>query len=405
MLSLSYIIPFFKIIRGNSFRVMPACAAYGCTQRKYNVGVTFHRFPSKPELRLLWIKAVHRENFIPSKSAVLCSKHFCEEDFDKTSLSCVRLRSDVVPSVFSAFPPHIQDRLARERKPPKDRITLIKQPPVSVCATADVEKDQETRTNYNDITVPSSIELINAKLRIVELENENRHLRQLLGESVAPEITESFRSDVDGYLVKAKLENEKLQKRIDDLEELVRYLKLQASIYKDDFEMERRDSENSNSIISELRKKITLLNEERNNSAPDVCHRAPHQIGHQSRRRRGFDVCDNGQDVPDTGSSTWMDGHTHSDQTDVDLMEYTRTDSEVDCHYRTMCGSGEHIRSSKMLRNRINRTNQCSPGAADGEEVAVCTMSCPNCLKQFPTEDPLQLIDHLEMCNWEDSDF
>lgn len=96
---------------------------------------------------------------------------------------------------------------------------------------------------------------------------------------------------------------------------------------------------------------------------------------------------------------------TLSDQTDVDLTEYTRTDSEVDYHYRTMCGSGEQIRSSKMLRNRINRTNQRSPGASDSEEVAACTLSCPNCAEQFPTEDPLQLIDHLGMCKWEDSNF
>jgi hypothetical protein len=34
----------------------------------------FHRFPSNPETRKHWIAAVRRENFTPSKSAVLCSK-------------------------------------------------------------------------------------------------------------------------------------------------------------------------------------------------------------------------------------------------------------------------------------------------------------------------------------------
>lgn len=68
-------------------------------------------------------------------------------------MSCVRLRPNVVPSVFPAFPAHLQVKQARKRKPPKDRVTLIKQPPVSICATADGKKDQGTQTNYNVSTI------------------------------------------------------------------------------------------------------------------------------------------------------------------------------------------------------------------------------------------------------------
>lgn len=53
-----------------------------------NVFVTiFYRFPRNVELRQRWIDAVRRDNFVPSKTAVLCSAHFAEEDLDRTSAS------------------------------------------------------------------------------------------------------------------------------------------------------------------------------------------------------------------------------------------------------------------------------------------------------------------------------
>jgi len=79
-------------------------------------------FPVNLTLRQRWIEALHRKNFEPSKSAVVCSKHFRDEDVDRTSLSIVHLRADAVPSVFDAFPSYLQLK-ARGRKPPKERST------------------------------------------------------------------------------------------------------------------------------------------------------------------------------------------------------------------------------------------------------------------------------------------
>ena len=45
---------------------------------------------------------------MPSASAVVCSEHFREEDFDRTSQSVVRLRENAVPSVFDAFPVYLK---------------------------------------------------------------------------------------------------------------------------------------------------------------------------------------------------------------------------------------------------------------------------------------------------------
>ncbi|GBM66324.1 hypothetical protein AVEN_229188-1 [Araneus ventricosus] len=48
-----------------------------------------------------------RENWEPSKFSKLCSKHFPEEMIDRTSLLCVRLRENAVPSIFD-FLSHLQ---------------------------------------------------------------------------------------------------------------------------------------------------------------------------------------------------------------------------------------------------------------------------------------------------------
>ena len=90
--------------------------------QKYICGYFFaSRFPRKPELRQQWISALRRENFVPSASAVVCSKHFREDDFDRTSQSVVRLRENVVPSVFDAFPSYLKKVPKHVRRPPPHR--------------------------------------------------------------------------------------------------------------------------------------------------------------------------------------------------------------------------------------------------------------------------------------------
>ncbi|CAN7988780.1 unnamed protein product [Ixodes hexagonus] len=80
---------------------MGACSALGCKNRTTrNRGVSFHRFPKKKELQDAWVAAMRRGGWRPNNSSLLCSAHFREEDIDRTSLSCIRLRDNVVPSLF-----------------------------------------------------------------------------------------------------------------------------------------------------------------------------------------------------------------------------------------------------------------------------------------------------------------
>ncbi|XP_029839373.3 uncharacterized protein LOC8036220 [Ixodes scapularis] len=87
---------------------MGACSALGCKNRvrcgknrtTSNSGVSFHRFPKKKELQDAWVAAMKRNGWRPNSSSLLCSVHFREEDMDRTSRSCIRLRDNVVPSLF-----------------------------------------------------------------------------------------------------------------------------------------------------------------------------------------------------------------------------------------------------------------------------------------------------------------
>ncbi|XP_066987476.1 THAP domain-containing protein 1-like [Macrobrachium rosenbergii] len=92
---------------------------------------------------------MRRENFTPTNYSRLCSKHFREEDIDRTSLSCVRLHSGAVPSIFEGFPEYFKENVAPKRKLPtnrsgtdtsnhapaneKESLLTVKEPSQTVC--------------------------------------------------------------------------------------------------------------------------------------------------------------------------------------------------------------------------------------------------------------------------------
>ncbi|KAG7178146.1 putative THAP-like domain-containing protein 3 [Homarus americanus] len=56
------------------------------------------RLPKDPCTWQKWVLALQRDTYTPGKRACLCSKHFAPEDFDRTSLFCIRPRENAVPS-------------------------------------------------------------------------------------------------------------------------------------------------------------------------------------------------------------------------------------------------------------------------------------------------------------------
>lgn len=55
----------------------------------------------------MWINAVKRENWNPTKYSKLCSDHFTSEDYlDRPISNIALLKPDAVPSIFN-FPKHL----------------------------------------------------------------------------------------------------------------------------------------------------------------------------------------------------------------------------------------------------------------------------------------------------------
>ncbi|KAK4876049.1 hypothetical protein RN001_012471 [Aquatica leii] len=88
-----------------------SCCAYGCSNRAHRGdNKQFFGFSLKNDERLKrWLNAIKRENFIPTKYSKICSDHFLLSDYLERPGACKRyLKPDAVPSVFYAFPSHLQ---------------------------------------------------------------------------------------------------------------------------------------------------------------------------------------------------------------------------------------------------------------------------------------------------------
>ncbi|XP_044761640.1 THAP domain-containing protein 1-like [Coccinella septempunctata] len=79
------------------------CAVNGC----HNAGdikksLPFHRFPLQhPDILQLWINAIGRKNWHPSKFSKICGEHFLPSDYQQTFGKKKLLKTDAVPSVFN----------------------------------------------------------------------------------------------------------------------------------------------------------------------------------------------------------------------------------------------------------------------------------------------------------------
>jgi len=106
------------------------CSVSGCKSgydsQTTDENVTFHTYPTNPEMRQKWIRANPRKDFLPTKHSRVCSLHFLPSDFtyvrsdtNKNRLKTVsqklqrrRLKDDSVPSEFTNVPRYLS-KLAR----------------------------------------------------------------------------------------------------------------------------------------------------------------------------------------------------------------------------------------------------------------------------------------------------
>jgi len=64
-------------------------------------------FPVKKELQDKWVHEMRRQDWVPNGSSRICSRHFQENCFERL-YSTVRLVPGSVPTIFTAFPLHLQ---------------------------------------------------------------------------------------------------------------------------------------------------------------------------------------------------------------------------------------------------------------------------------------------------------
>ena len=82
------------------------CSAYGCySSSSKNPDLSFFRYPKDAKLLKAWVCRIRRENFTPTSSSYVCSRHFTEAEMyvpitDTPALfKKRRLRQGAIPSV------------------------------------------------------------------------------------------------------------------------------------------------------------------------------------------------------------------------------------------------------------------------------------------------------------------
>lgn len=58
---------------------MTRCCVPNCSE------IGSHTFPKDEKLHRLWLKAICRKGFVPTKFSRLCRKHFTEDDYQVVS--------------------------------------------------------------------------------------------------------------------------------------------------------------------------------------------------------------------------------------------------------------------------------------------------------------------------------
>lgn len=87
--------------------MVSSCSALNCKTRwKSNTNVQFHKFPlGDKTLCEIWIERVGRKDWRPTKTSVLCSKHFSADSYRSSpDLKRRRLLRWAVPTIFDPMP-------------------------------------------------------------------------------------------------------------------------------------------------------------------------------------------------------------------------------------------------------------------------------------------------------------
>lgn len=196
--------------------MVQSCIAWNCKHRRSHetksLGITFHKFPKAKDVRKQWEAALLKKDFTASRSSMLCSRHFREEDIDRTGQT-VRIRDGAIPSVFD-FPAHLQ-KLAKKRalalKKKQESKPLDLSQPVKQTQAPPSQVQSSLDHSYGLSTSPADLKvrLNGALARVAILERELRNAKNR--ERRAKDLVCSLVED----LKKKTLMNEELKEKLD----------------------------------------------------------------------------------------------------------------------------------------------------------------------------------------------
>ncbi|XP_075724723.1 THAP domain-containing protein 2-like [Rhipicephalus microplus] len=206
--------------------MVSSCVAFGCTNRaKQKPGITFHVFPKDKTLRDAWQRAVRRDGWEPKNADVLCSEHFEANCFDRTGQT-TRLRPGSIPTIFPAFPAHLQKPAKRKREAPKCRTALS--PLVSAEAAVEMSSEPSSPAKdwYRSKAEESAQEVLQLKKKVKTLQQSKRRLskrcdasenlikelkeRKLLSENGLEVFEATFSPEIQQLLVRAHEKTNKM---------------------------------------------------------------------------------------------------------------------------------------------------------------------------------------------------
>ena len=76
------------------------CSVPICSSSAKFTTLSFHRFPTDPELRAKWVVNIRRDKFTITPRCYVCSRHFVKEDIIETKGGRHQLRKGAVPVLF-----------------------------------------------------------------------------------------------------------------------------------------------------------------------------------------------------------------------------------------------------------------------------------------------------------------
>ncbi|XP_022182697.1 THAP domain-containing protein 1-like [Myzus persicae] len=129
-----------------------SCSVSGCVNRRQKgSNVHFFSFPLKnPERNQLWITAIRRKGFVPTKNSCICSEHFVQSDYDLKPGGSYKLylKETAIPSMIPD--PKIKSKVIRMSI--EEVLTSAEDADLSVAEDHDQKLDRENTSELIDNT-------------------------------------------------------------------------------------------------------------------------------------------------------------------------------------------------------------------------------------------------------------